>query len=176
MKTERKPSRCHKCIRKAAYKLVDKWYCKKCFCSLVEQKLRHNLRNYGLKRDSSLLVTDKASEHVVKKIVNIPVRTVKGKKQADFLVLPWTMDDENEEFLRMLFDNKKIVTKENRKIIKLFCPVSKKDMKTYFTLNKVAYRPEKTEINSVMDELEKRYPGTKTALLKSEERLKQALR
>ncbi len=170
-----KPSRCHKCIRKAAHKLIDKWYCKRCFCGLVEQKIRQNLRNYKIKRDSKLLVNDAASEYVVGRVVKIPVQTVHGRKKADYLVLPWTLDDENEEFLNTFFKNKKIVTKENRKVIKLFAPVSKKDMKTYFDSKKIKYRPEKTEINAIMDKLEAKHPGTKTSLRKSEERLKKIL-
>lgn len=175
MKQKTKPSRCHKCIRKAAYKLVDKWYCGRCFSGLVDQKLRHNLRKYGLRKDSKLLVNDKASEYVVKKVINIPVEVVKGKKKADYLVLPWTMDDENEEFLSMMFTNKKIITKENKKIIKLFYPLSKKDMKNYFSLKKISYSPSKTELNTMLDKFEARHPGTKSSLLKSEERLKRIL-
>jgi len=169
------PGRCHKCIRRAKHQLVDKWYCPKCFTGLAEQKIRHNLRRYGLRKGSRLLVTDKASEHVARKVVNIPVEIIKGKRQADYLVLPWTMDDENEEFLKTLLQNKKIVTKENRKIIKLFYPLSKKDMKAYFTIKRVSYRPVKTEINSLLDRMEAKHPGTKSALLKSEERLRQVL-
>jgi hypothetical protein len=171
-KVLKKPARCHKCIRKSAYKLVDKWYCGKCFSGLIEQKIRQNLRQYGLKKDSRLLVTDKASEYVVKKVANMPVQIIKGKKKADFIVLPWTMDDENEEFLSMLFRNKSIVTRQNKKIVKLFYPVSKKDMKTYFGLKKVPYRVEKTELNTLLDSVEAKYPGTKRALLRSEERLR----
>jgi hypothetical protein len=162
-------------MRKAAYKLVDKWYCSRCFSGLIEQKIRHNLRRYRIKKDSRLLVSDRASEYVVRKVINLPVRIIHGRKKADYVVLPWTMDDENEEFLRLLFQNKKIITKENRKIVKLFYPVSKKDMKRYFTLKKVPYRAEKTEINAMLDRFEDKYAGTKTALLKSEERLKEIL-
>jgi hypothetical protein len=171
-KASKNPTRCHKCIRKAVHKLVDKWYCGKCFAGLIEQKIRQNLRKYGLKKDCRLLVTDKASEHVVRRVINIPVQIVKGKQKADFIVIPWTMDDENEEFLSMLFSNKSIVVRENKRIVKLFYPVSKKDMKKYFGLKKVHYQAEKTEINSMLDTLEEKYPGTKRSLLRSEERLR----
>ena len=172
----KRPKRCHKCIRRSAYKLVDKWYCSKCFCSLVEQKIRRNLRRYDIRKDSKMLVTDKASEYVLKKVVNTPIRIVKKKQTTGYVVIPWTMDDENEEFLKIIFENKNMVTKENKRIIKLFYPVSKKDMKTYFLIKEIRYKPEKTRINSLIDPLEKKYPGTKTALLKSEERLKRILR
>ncbi|MBW2997149.1 hypothetical protein KY349_02285 [Candidatus Woesearchaeota archaeon] len=171
----KQPKRCHKCIRRSAYKLVDKWYCGKCFCQLVEQKIRRHLRRYRIKKDSKLLVTDKASEYMLKRVVNVPVEIVKKKQSTGFLVLPWTLDDENEEFLKMFLKNKRIVTKENKKVIKLFYPVSKKDMKIYFLTKKVTYRPVKTEINQMIDILENKYPGTKTGLLKSEERLKKIL-
>jgi len=171
----KKPSRCHKCIRKAAYKLVDKWYCKGCYCGLVEQKIRAHLRRYKIKRDSRLLVSDAASSYVVGRVVNVPVSVVRGKKQADYLVMPWTMDDENEEFLSMMFRNKKIVARENKKVIKLFYPLSKKEMKQYFVIKKVPYRPAKSELNALMDAFEDKHPGTKSSLLRSEERLKRSL-
>ena len=172
MNTQKMPKRCHKCIRKAVYKLVDKWYCGKCFSGLVEHKIKQNLRRYGIKKDSRMLVSDAASEYILKKVVNRPVRIVKGKQKSDYIVIPWTMDDENEEFLKRLFDNKSMKTKENMKIVKLFYPVSKKDMKIYFTLKKVPYKAAKTELNMLMDKLEDKHAGTKSALLKSEERLK----
>lgn len=171
----KQPKRCHKCIRKSAYKLVDKWYCKKCFCQLIEQKIRQHLRKYKIKKDSKLLVTDKASEYMIKKVINVSVEIVRKKQRTGFLVIPWTLDDENEEFLKIFLNNKKIVTKENKKLIKLFYPISKKDLTTYFRMKKIPYKPVKTEINKIMDALEKKYPGTKTGLLKSEERLKKIL-
>jgi hypothetical protein len=171
-------TRCHKCIRKAVYKLVDKSYCARCFSGLIEQKLRQNLRRYGLKKDSKLLVTDKASEYVVRKVLHIPVQIVQKKQKGqkpDHIVLPWTMDDENEEFLQMLFKGKKIVVKENKNIVKLFYPVAKKDLVSYFKLKKVPYKPVKTEMNAMLDAFEEKHAGTKRSLLKSEERLKNIL-
>lgn len=165
------PGRCHKCIRKAEHKLVDKWYCKKCFCRLVEQKIRRNLRRYRLKRGSTLCVTDKASEFMIRKVVNVPVKTVKKNQSTGYLVMPWTLDDENEEFLKTYLKDRPMA-KENKRIIKLFYPLSKKDMKSYFSINKITYRPEKTQTNSMLDKLEEKYPGTKTGLLRSEERLR----
>ena len=174
-KQAKRPKRCHKCIRRSAHKLVDKWYCRRCFTALVENKIRQNLRKHRIARDSRLFVSDKASEYMLQKVVNVPVQIVRRKARTGYLVLPWTLDDENEEFLKMFLQNKKIITKENKKVIKLFYPISKKDMKTYFSIKKVAYRPVKTDINRMLDFLEKKYPGTKTGLLKSEERLRTIL-
>ncbi|MBW2967855.1 hypothetical protein KY362_05195 [Candidatus Woesearchaeota archaeon] len=171
MKTATKPSRCHKCIRRAKHKLVDKWYCERCFCGLVEQSVRRHLRTYGLKRDVRLAVNDKASEYMLKRVLKVPVEIVSGRRKADFLVMPWTLDDENEEFLKMVIENRKLTVRENRKVIKLFYPVSKKDMKQYFKLKKISYRPEKTKMNALLDALEEKHPGTKRSLLKSREKL-----
>lgn len=163
---------CQKCTRKAGHNLVDKWYCSKCFCTLIEQKIRHNLRRYGLSKGSKLLVTDKACAYIVSKVINIPVQIVNGKQKNDFTVLPWTMDDENEEFLQAMFSDSPI-PEEDKKKIKLFLPVSKKDMKSYFTLKKSPYTARKTEINAMMDALEDKYAGTKSALLRSSEKIRQ---
>ena len=102
------PSRCHKCIRKAKHKLVDKWYCDRCFTKLVEQNVRRHLRVYGLKRDSKLSVNDKGCEYLLNRVVNIPIKIVHGRSKADFLVMPWTLDDENEEFLKWIIENRKM--------------------------------------------------------------------
>ncbi len=166
--------KCHKCCKSAESKLVDKWYCRKCFCELVEQKIKHNLRKYNLKKDCRLTVKDKASEYIITKVINLPVRIT--NKKGDYEVVPWTMDDENEEFLKKFLENKKIKTKEDLKKIKLFCPLSKNDMKTYFSIKKIPYSPEKTELNDMMDKFESKYAGTKNALLRSNERLNEILK
>ncbi|MFH1064076.1 MAG: hypothetical protein V1729_03280 [Candidatus Woesearchaeota archaeon] len=157
-------------------KLVDKWYCSKCFLGLIDQKLKQNLRRYKIKKNSRLLVSDKASEYVIREVINLPVQIVTGKLKHDYVVLPWTMDDENEEFFLRLADNNGLSVKDDDKVIKLFYPMSKMDMKTYLLLKKVKHNFEKTEVNSMLDKLEAKYPGTKTALLKSEEKLRQILR
>ena len=71
----------------------------------------------------------------------------------------------------MFIDNTKPKKQENKTVIKLFYPLSKENMKTYFRINKINYNPAKTPINKALDKFEQKYPGTKTGLLKSEERL-----
>jgi len=168
--------RCLKCKRESEYKLVDKWYCGRCFSELVEQKIKQNLRKYDIKKDSKLSISDKASEYIIKKVINLPVKIVSDEKNADYLILPWTLDDENEEFMKKILENKKINTKEDKKKIKLFYPVSKQDLTTYFKIKNIDFRPDKTEINDFLDRMEAKYPETKRALLNSEEKLKKMIR
>jgi hypothetical protein len=160
---------CHKCSRNAEYRLVDKEYCKKCYSGLVEQKIRHNLRGYSIKKDSRLLVPDKASRYIVEKVINLPVKIV-SKGKADYKIVAWTMDDENESLIKEFFENKKPV-RQDKKTVKLFYPLSKKEMVQYFSIKKVAYKAERTEINKILDEFEEKYPGTKASLLASSESL-----
>ena len=170
-KQAKRPKKCHKCLRRPEHKLIDKWYCSRCFCKLVENKIRQNLRKYKIKKDSKLFVADKASEYILRKVVNVPVQIIRRKQKNCHIVVPWTIDDENEEFIKMFIDNTKPKKQENKTVIKLFYPLSKEDMKTYFRINKINYNPAKTPINKALDKFEQKYPGTKTGLLKSEERL-----
>jgi hypothetical protein len=164
------PKYCHKCNRKSEYKLVDKWYCRKCFSELVEQKIKHNLRGYSIKKDSRLLVLDKPSRYVIEKVINLPVNII-AKGKADYKILPWTMDDENEMLIKSFFENKNM-QKEDKKTVKLFYPLSKKEVEGYLKSKKISYKAEKSEINRMMDEFEEKYPGTKASLLKSSESLR----
>jgi hypothetical protein len=164
---------CVKCKKPAEHKLVDKWYCKRCFTELVEHKIKHNLRSYNIKKDSRLLVSDKASEQVIRKVINLPVRIVK-RKPADYIIIPWTLDDSNEALLKQFFEKKR--QKDDRKTVKLFEPLSKDEMKQYFSIKKVKYAPSKTEINRMIDEFERKYPGTKASMLSSEEKLARMLK
>jgi hypothetical protein len=161
---------CHKCNRKSEHKLVDKWYCAKCYSELVEQKIKHNLRRYSIKKDSRLLVSDKASKYIVEKVINLPVKIV-GKGKADYKILPWTTDDENEVLLREFLENKKM-PKEDKKTVKLFYPLSKKEMESYFRGKKIPYKAERSEIDTILDAFEEKYPGTKASLLRSSESIR----
>jgi hypothetical protein len=164
---------CVKCKKPAEYRLVDKLYCRKCFTELVEHKIKHNLRKYGIKKDSRLLVTDKASEYIIRRVVNLPVKIVK-RGPADLVILPWTLDDSNESLLKRFFEKKR--QRENKNTVKLFEPLSKDEIKQYFAIKKVKYCPKKTEINRVLDEFEQKYPGTKSSMLSSEEKLGRILK
>jgi hypothetical protein len=164
-----------KCRKEAKAKLVDKWCCRKCYSSLVEQKIRHNLRNHRIEKGCRLLVSDRACEYVAKKVIHLPVTIVKNGQKADYTVLPWTLDDENEDFLKKFFEKKEIFCSENPKIIKLFYPISKDEMKTYLAIKKVPFKRGKSEINTLLDAFDEKYPGTKTALLSSEEKLRQII-
>lgn len=162
-------TKCEKCAHKAEFRLVDKWYCTRCFTELVEQKIRHNLRKYDIKKDSIILATDELCVQVLKKVINMPVKIVTDKQKTDYVALPWTLDDENETFLKTFFE--KNLIKSDKRIIKLFYALSKDDVKAYCRIKKILYNPEKTGINEILDRFDKKYPGTKTSILRSGETL-----
>lgn len=180
-KKSEKPKKCQKCPYNAEYKLIDKFYCKNCFSELIEQKIKQNLRKYEIKKGCMLRMSDPASEYVIKKVINLPVKIVRGKQKAEYEVVPWTTDDENETLLNMFFDNnfgnKKINSRKQtskqqpKKIIKLFYPVSKKEMQQYFEIKKVQYKFKRGEFDDIINSFEEKFPGTKRALLKSAEKI-----
>jgi hypothetical protein len=175
LRTMKSSSTCHKCKRPAEARLVDKELCRGCFTRLVEQKIRRNLRQYDIKKDSKLHVADDASRYIIEKVVNRPVRIVDDLKKADRIAVAWTLDDENEEFLNNMFLNKKLFGKEDKKVIKLFTPLSRKELADYLRIKKIKYSPKKTELGAMLDRMESKYPGLKTSLLKSQCKLKELM-
>ncbi|MBI4739440.1 hypothetical protein HY772_07925 [Candidatus Woesearchaeota archaeon] len=197
---------CQHCSRPAKNKLTDKHLCDHCFVALCERKLRRNLRNYDLKRDECLLFFDDASNKVLSQLVHIPVKSAAAtfgdigvsvaapldtrivdhylkvdrylKERATHrLVVPLTMDDENEEFLQKILTYQKECRKEKtsqqqekntaKHIIKLFEPLSRTETQQYCTIKKIPYSYQSGMLGKMLDAFEKKYPGTKTSIARS---------
>lgn len=167
---------CNRCSKTAELVLVDKHLCNNCFSRLIEQKIKKNLREYRLTKGMKLSITDEGCKYIIEKIINLPIEIVDEPESADKIILPWTLDDENEEFLGRMFEDKKLVVPDDENKVKLFKTLSRTDMKNYFKIKKVKYTVEKTELGNMIDKLEKKYPGLKTSLLKSQEKIKELIK
>jgi hypothetical protein len=167
------PRKCHKCERKADVKTIDKWLCRHCFTRQIEDKLKHNLRQYNIKKDSKLYAPDMACKHIISKVINRPVRIVSTKSKADHIIRPWTLDHENEAFLKGLFKNKLPAkkAKKRERVIKLFLPATIDDMKQYFSIKNVPYKAEKSRLIKMLDGMEHKYPGLKASLGRSHDKI-----
>ncbi len=130
------------------------------------------------KNDRILMVDDGSKEFVVGKyllkniIKNLPVeitvkKSAKTAKEYDKIIIPWSLDDEAEEFLGIVF-NKKKKQKQNKKIIKLLINLSDEEIELFAKIKGFKYRKKpKSKIKEMLDLLEKRYPGYKFSLLNS---------
>lgn len=172
---------CIKCRRKAGISLRHMGnLCRSCFLEIVEKRVRKELRTKRLirKNDLILMVDDGSKEFVVggyllKNIIkNLPVKidikkSSKNTEKYNKIIIPWSLDDEAEEFLDALF-NKKKKQKQNKKIIKLLINLSDEEIKLFAKIKGFKYKKRpKSKIKKMLDLLEKRYPGYKFSLLNS---------
>ena len=75
------------------------------------------------------------------------------------------MDDEIEQYLDALFNNKKI---KKTLLIKPLLNISDEEIYYFAKIKKIRGRKKaKTHLGKMLDDLEKRYPGSKFGLLKS---------
>jgi len=157
--------------------------CPSCFSKIIEKRVRKSLReNNWIKPKDSVIAIDnetikaKTGIHILKTIFkntplkinikkgNIPLPSKTVKKRSK-IVIPWTADDEIEQFLDALFNNQKI---SKNKYIKLLINISDEELQLYAKANKIKGKKEKKSfLGKNLDELEKRYPGSKLGLLKS---------
>ena len=177
---------CIKCRKKAGISLRHIGsVCKSCFLKIVEKRVRKELRTKKLiRKNDRILVVDNGSKefavghYLLKNIIkNLPVKIAKIKtnkailpkttKKYDKVIIPWSLDDEAEDFLNALFNSKK-QTKSSKKAIKLLMNISDEEIGLFAKIKKFKYRKrKKSKIKQMLDMLEKRYPGYKFSLLNS---------
>ena len=177
--------KCIKCSKTASIdmKHLGGSLCSKCFAEVIEKRVRKSLRQHDwLKPKDKVLVIDdnslksKASIYLLKSIFKgqpFNLSFKKGSiKSADKLakgydkaIIPWNMDDEVEQHLDALFNNKKI---KKTRFIKLLSNVSDEEIDYFARINKIKGRKKaKTGLGKKIDALENRYPGSKFGLQKS---------
>ena len=172
---------CAKCKKKGVVKRVDKVFCKRCFTSIIDRAVRKRVRQYDLKKGQTVFVFGEISKYFLENVINLPLNVVmKGNKRVVELaktsgkldVLQWTMDDECMVFLDSMFNGK--VLKKGKDFIKIFYSLEVRDLNNYIKLNKLKIKKieRKGELYRILDKLENKYPGTKTSLLKSTEKVK----
>ena len=184
--------KCSVCNKKAEANLKHLGVlCKECFSRTIEKRIRKTTRiNRIFKKNDNILVFDKLSFFMVNKIVkdlpkkiffykeynNIsqlntkPIKDCIKKNKINRIIIPWTLDDEINQFLEQIFLNKKI--KENE-YIKLFKDATEEELDLFSKFNKIEYIKNKKNkgIEDFINKVEDRYTGTKFKLKKSYDRL-----
>jgi len=176
---------CIKCGKKAqiSMKHLGGDLCPTCFAEVIEKRVRKSLReNEWLKPDDDIIIIDdstvkaKAVMYLLKSIFkgqpfkfNIKKASIasaeKLAKSKNKVIIPWNMDDEVEQYLDALFNNKKI---KKTKLIKPLLNISDEEIDYFAKIKKLKGKKKpKTKLGKMLDDLEKRYPGSKFGLLKS---------
>jgi NhaP-type Na+/H+ and K+/H+ antiporter len=133
-----------------------------------EKKIRKYLRIHRIFTKGDILkVDDKLCLEVVKSVIkDLPVTYTKNTQKATKIVLPITLDDENNQLLNSLFHNKSI---NNNKIIALFSPLSDKETSQLANAYGLKFAPNAKDasIQNIIETLYKDHPEIKNALRKT---------
>lgn len=177
--------KCVKCRMKAGIDLkhLGGSLCPGCFTEVIEKRARKAFREHAWLRpkDRALIIDDgstkaKACILLVKAVFKgqpFYFDTKKGKisdarklaKGYKKVIIPWNLDDEIELKLRAMFEGKK---PEDLPFIKPLLNISDEEIEYFASIRKVKGRKSpKTVLGRMLDDLEKKYPGSKFGLLKS---------
>lgn len=176
--------KCKKCKNQAEVNFSHlEPLCEKHFLETIEKRVRKNLRKKSLicKGDRILIIDNNSKEYAVgefllKNIIkDLPVKieTKKSEKLSyassnhNKIIVPWSLDDETEEFLNFMFSKKK-TKKFGKKYHKLLKNISEEEIEKFAEIKRFKYKHKKrSRIKEMLDTLEKRYPGYKFSLLNS---------
>jgi hypothetical protein len=172
--------RCSKCVKEA----VAEEFCKSHFFELVEKRAKEAIRDIGwLKKGEKILVVNDgtaagvASEYLLKKVVGgLPLKiTVRrkivqavGAKGFDRIILPYSLDDKIEIFLKAMFEQNKVKT--DKKQLLLAGHLANDELEQFLKLKHLTFRQKKkSKLGLLLDKLEQRLPKTRFALARASE-------
>ena len=145
--------------------------CQKCLIKSFEKKVRKDLRGQ-LKKGSKIYIEDKKDSNgfALKMFMakfELPLKK-SSKKEADFVLIPWSLENEVLEFLD-LFLQGDINKVKNKDSIKMFKNITQNEIDAYAKINGYKNLSKKktsiTAIEKMIDSLELKYPGIKRSVL-----------
>lgn len=171
---------CSKCPGKAVYENKNTGnLCSSCFLDMIEKRIRKELKNSGwLNKNEKVLILDDNSleanvtEDLFKKAIgSLPLQIEKStdlNENYNHVILPWSLERETNGFLSGLFtgNNKNVEEKQMPKCIKLLKSISEEEIELIAKIKNISGKLKGTEKNYV-SQLEKKYPGSKLALVKA---------
>jgi len=177
--------KCIKCSKQAKIDLkhIGGSLCPACFAEVIEKRVRKGLREHTkLKPTDKILFIDDGTQksktgiYLIKSIfknqpfkIDIKKGTIKSAQKLSKgyakVIIPWNLDDEVEQYLDALLNNKKI---PKTKHIKFLINISNEEINYFAKIKKIKGKNKaKTKLGKMLDNLEKKYPGSKFGLLKS---------
>ena len=176
---------CNLCELRPVYEFTNKRkLCKRCFIRYFQKKVLYiirkfkmisnsNMVGYKFKKDFRSIVLGNILEMFSKKTLIELVR-LPSKKKVDKIAIPSTIDLEADKFIHEIINKKlqtlKAIKPVNGKVIKPLYLFLDKEVLLYAKLNKLKFIKEKqtkNKINSFIDELEKKHPEVKRAVVNS---------
>ena len=177
---------CQKCRQKAYFE----GFCERCFCEVIEKRVRKHVRLSALiKKNDVLVVEHPLVAYFIKSIVqDMPVTILKpmpdetGDGKTTKQVLAWTMDNELDAFLDQIFAGKDLVVEaqkeheQNTQQIKLLVTLTDKEAEMFAQAKQIEPLPKKTrKYEALLQQLEQKHQETRYSLMKSVEELKRIL-
>ncbi len=179
--------KCQKCNKSATviFKHLGN-LCDNCFIDVVEKRVKKELRNkWKFKKDQRILIIEdetkegKVSSYLAKLVTKDLPLFIEIKKNIDLnkesdnydvIFIPWSLDNEIQSFLGNIFGNKEIELEKNNKIIKLLKNLSEEEIEMVAKVKNISFiKKEVSELKQFIENIEKKYPGSKFALLKSKD-------
>lgn len=169
---------CFKCRKKAIpdVEYAGNHYCENHFIQLMEKRIRRNLRTRRLidVKKKYVLLDDgssemKLTEHFLKKIFEgrLQLKKEKNPKAKGNLIIPTNLDAQALFFLEGFTKDKKEL-KNKKSPYKNIMPLEvilQKEVELLCGILKIKFR--KRVKTNILDDMEKKYPGTKFSVFQS---------
>jgi len=176
---------CKQCELKPVYEFTNKRkLCKRCFIRYFQKKVLYIIRKFGMISNSNMVgykfkgdfrsvvlenILEMFSKKALIELVKLP-----SKKKVDKIAIPSTIDLQADKFIHEII-NKKLqklndIKPVNGKVIKPLYLFLDKEVLLYAKLKNLKFKKKiekKDKINSFIDELEKKHPEVKRAVVNS---------
>lgn len=189
--------RCIKCAKPATYSIQNNPYCRFCFPTVIEKRIRKYVRlNKLIKKGdkilifcdstynskNTLLLFDRIIKNLPIKIDTITDNYSIGQKvnqnKYNSIIFSWTLDDEINYFLECVLNN--IPPKflgnysiKDTRYIKFLLPILDKESKDYAKINGLKCKARaKHPLSTLFDTMEERYPEIRYSIFKTSQQLK----
>ena len=156
------------------------------FLKAIEKRVRREVRTkYPFSKGDNILIIDDSTNNafvaqdLLKNILQtMPVKTTVKQQASPFpeekdmenfnkIIIPWNADDELQNFLGELFEKKQDTSPKGIKLIECLL---KSEVDAYAQIK--GFQGKQQTSNKTLENLEKRFPGGKFALLKSKNIIK----
>jgi len=147
--------------------------CKECFINTLKRRIKRELR--GLHTKNVLLAEDNSAASVLLKTVlsetGIRVEKDNLAQSYDVILVPFIADDLVRDFLNEVLHGKEAVA-DSANVIRPLRSITEQEIEEFARLENLPFQKKTDELHSFVEELEKKYPSAKFAILKSFEALK----
>ncbi len=181
--------KCFKCANEATVKYPNGDVCNDCFIEIMTNRVKKEIRaDTPFKKDERVLVFGALAKLFFDKIVEgMPLKVtestdeydksvlMKDFPQYDKIVVPWTADDEAEQFYKELTKSKPnfAVIGSTQKFVKIFKSVSSKELKQAAQILQIPFEDMKKD--ETVEKIQKKYPSAVFGLTKSAAEFKKAI-